>query len=115
MVSFEDDGIQQDDEPEEFTDSSYGYWTLRNMIRSEGLPLEERDRAVAEMERPAESGDMSVQYLMGKLLRDGPLLIPDSAKARRWSTLPSPPKLEILTHSFFWPIVSVTHLFFFAL
>ena len=83
-VSFEDDGIQQDDEPEVFENSSYGYWTLRNMIRNEGLPLEERDRAVAEMERLAESGDMNAQYLMGKLLRDGPLLIPDSVKARRW-------------------------------
>ena len=82
--SFEDDGIQQDDEPEEFANSSYGYWALRNMIRSEGLPLEERDQAVAEMERLAESGDMNAQYLMGKLWRDGPLLIPDSVKARRW-------------------------------
>lgn len=83
-VSFEDDGIQQDDEPEEFASSSYGYWALRNMIRNEGLPLEERDRAVAEMERLAESGDRSAQYLMGKLLRDGPLLIPDSVEARHW-------------------------------
>jgi len=83
-VSFEDDGIQQDDEPEEFANSYYGYWTLRNMIRSEGLPLEERDQAVAEMERLAESGDMNAQYLMGKLLWDGPLLIPDSVKARHW-------------------------------
>ena len=83
-VSFEDDGIQQDDEPEEFANSYYGYWTLRNMIRNEGLPLEERDQAAAEMERLAESGDMNAQYLMGKLLRDGPLLIPDSVKARRW-------------------------------
>lgn len=80
----EDDGIQQDDEPEEFASSSYGYWALRNMIRNEGLPLEERDRAVAEMERLAESGDRSAQYLMGKLLRDGPLLIPDSVEARHW-------------------------------
>lgn len=54
------------------------------MIRSEGLPLEERDDAVAEMERLAESGDRNAQYLMGKLLWDGPLLIPDSVKARRW-------------------------------
>ena len=83
-VSFEDDGIQQDDEPEEFVNSSYGYWTLRNMIRNEGLPLEKRDQAVAEMERLAESGDMNVQHFMGKLLRDGPLLIPDSVKAQRW-------------------------------
>ena len=82
--SFEDDGIQQDDEPEEFANSSYGYWALRNMIRSEGLPLEKRDQAVAEMERLAESGDINAQYLMGKLWRDGPLLIPDSVKAQSW-------------------------------
>ena len=84
VVSFEDDGIQQDDEPEEFTNSSYGYWTLRNMIRNEELPLEERDQAVAELGRLAESGDTNAQYLMGKLLRDGPLMIPDSVKAWRW-------------------------------
>lgn len=82
--SFEDEGIQQDDEPEEFTNSSYGYWTLRSMICNGDLPLEERDQAVDEMKRLAESGDMNAQYFMGKLLRDGPLLIPDSVKARRW-------------------------------
>lgn len=57
---------------------------LRNMIRSEGLPLEERDQAVAEMEWLAESGDRNAQYFMGKLLQEGPLLIPDVVKARRW-------------------------------
>lgn len=84
VVSFEDDSAQQDDEPEEFADSSYGYWTLRNMIRDEELPLEKRDQAVAELGWLAESGDRNALYLMGKLLRDGPLLIPDSVKAWRW-------------------------------
>ena len=83
-VSFEDDGIQQDDEPEEFTNSSYDYWTLRNMIRNGDLPLEERDQVAAEMERLAKSGDRNALYLMGKLLRDGPLLIPDTMRARYW-------------------------------
>ena len=64
--SFEDDSIQQDDEPEGFASSSCGYWKLRNMIRNEGLPLEERDRAVAEIKRLAESGDMNARYLMGQ-------------------------------------------------
>ena len=82
--SFEDDGIQQYDETEEFANSSYDYWTLRNMIRDEELPLEKRDQAVAELGWLAESGDRNAQYLMGKLLRDGPLLIPDSVKAWRW-------------------------------
>ena len=84
VVSFEDEGIQQDDEPEEFTNSSYDYWMLRNKVRNGDLPLEERDQAVAEMKRLAESGDTNAQYLMGKLLRDGPLLILDTVKARRW-------------------------------
>ena len=84
VVSFEDNGIQQDDEPEEFADASYGYWTLRNMIRNKELSLEERDQAIDEMKRLAENGDTNAQYLMGKLMRDGPLLIPDIVKARYW-------------------------------
>ena len=84
VVSFEDDSSQQDDELEEFADSSYGYWTLRNMIRDEELPLEKRDHAVAELGWLAEGGDLNAQYLMGKLLRDGPLMIPDTMKARYW-------------------------------
>ena len=83
-VSFEDDDIQQNDELEEFVNCSYDYWTLRNMIRNEGLSLKERDQAVAEMEWLAKSGDMNAQYLMGKLLRDGPLLITDTVRARYW-------------------------------
>lgn len=39
--------------------------------------MEERSYAVSEMDKLAESGDMYTQYLMGKLWRDGPLLIPD--------------------------------------
>ena len=83
-VSFEDDDIQQNDELEEFVNCSYDYWTLRNMIRNEGLSLKERDQDVAEMEWLAKSGDMNAQYLMGKLLRDGPLLITDTVRARYW-------------------------------
>ena len=83
-VSFEDEGIQQDDEPEAFTNTSYDYWTPQNMIRNEELSLEERDQSIEEMKRLAESGDMNAQYLMGKLLRDGPLLIPETVRARYW-------------------------------
>lgn len=83
-VSFEDRDIQQKDEPEEFINSSYSYWALRNMIHNEDLSLAERDQAVSELERLAESGDLNAQYLMGKLWRDGPLLTPDSVNARHW-------------------------------
>ena len=46
--------------------------------------MEERSDAVSEMGKLAENGDMYAQYLMGKLWRDGPLLIPDSVNARYW-------------------------------
>ena len=83
-ITFEEKGLNQQDEPEEFQNASYDYWTLRDVIRDESLTMEERGEAVSEMERLAESGDMYAQYLMGKLWRDGPLLIPDSVEARYW-------------------------------
>ena len=83
-ITFEEKGLNQQDEPEEFQNASYDYWTLRDEIRDESLTMEERGEAVSEMERLAESGDMYAQYLMGKLWRDGPLLIPDSVEARYW-------------------------------
>ena len=83
-ITFEEKGLNQQDEPEEYRNASYDYWTLRDVIRDESLTMEERGEAVSEMERLAESGDMYAQYLMGKLWRDGPLLIPDSVEARYW-------------------------------
>ena len=83
-ITFEEKGLGQHDEPEEFRNESYDYWTLRDVIRDESLTMEERSYAVAEMNKLAESGDMYAQYLMGKLWRDGPLLIPDSVEARYW-------------------------------
>ena len=83
-LTFEEKNLGQYDEPEEFRNASYDYWTLRDVIRDESLTMEERGEAVSEMERLAESGDMYAQYLMGKLWRDGPLLIPDSVEARYW-------------------------------
>lgn len=58
--------------------------SIITMVRNGDLPLEERDQAVDGMKRLAESGDLNAQYLMGKLLRDGPLLIPNTMKARYW-------------------------------
>ena len=83
-ITFEEKGLNQQDEPEEYRNASYDYWTLRDVIRDESLTMEERSGAVSEMEKLAESGDMYAQYLMGKLWRDGPLLIPDSVEARYW-------------------------------
>ena len=83
-ITFEEKGLNQQDEPEEYRNASYGYWALRDIIRDESLTMEERSYAVSEMDKLAESGDRYAQYLMGKLWRDGPLLIPNSANARYW-------------------------------
>ncbi len=83
-IGFEEKGLDQQDEPEEYRNASYDYWTLRDIIRDESLTMEERSDAVSEMDKLAENGDMYAQYLMGKLWRDGPLLIPDSVNARYW-------------------------------
>ena len=83
-ITFEEKNLGQYDEPEEFHNESYDYRTLRDVIRDESLTMEERGAAVSEMEKLAESGDMYAQYLIGKLWRDGPLLIPGSVEARYW-------------------------------
>ena len=83
-ITFEEKNLGQHDEPEEFRSESYDYGTLRDVIRNESLTIEERGDAVSEMKKLAESGDRYAQYLMGKLWRDGPLLIPDSVEAQYW-------------------------------
>lgn len=83
-ITFEEKGPGQHDEPEEYRNASYDYWTLRDIIRDESLTMEERSDAVSELNQMAESGDRYAQYLMGKLWRDGPLLIPNSVNARYW-------------------------------
>ena len=83
-ITFEEKDLGRYDEPEEYRNASYDYWTLRDIIRDERLTMEERNDAVSEMDKLAESGDRYAQYLMGKLWRDGPLLIPDSVNARYW-------------------------------
>ena len=83
-ITYEEKDLSQQDEPEEFQNASYDYWTLRDAIRDESLTMEERSDAVSEMDKLAESGDRYAQYLMGKFWRDGPLLIPNSANARYW-------------------------------
>lgn len=81
---FEDKGVEQESEPEEFRNASYDYENLRDAIRDESLTLEERSDAVSELETLAKSGDKYAQYLIGKLWRDGPLLTPDWVNTRYW-------------------------------
>lgn len=66
-LSFEDKGVEQESEPEEFRNASYAYESLRDAIRDESLTLEERGDAVSEMNELAKRGDKYAQYMLGKL------------------------------------------------
>ncbi len=83
-LTFEDRGIEMEDELMDDYGTSWLYSQLRYVILDTTASLEDRDGAVEEMERLAESGDVHAQYLMGTLYRDGPLLIPDWSKSCRW-------------------------------
>ena len=81
---FEDRGVEEESEPEDFEYCSRDYWDYRSDIYNLDYSLEDRLDAVNDMEQLAREGDMDAQYLMGKLYRDGPLLTPDSVNARYW-------------------------------
>ena len=85
-ITFEDADLTGHDEPEQVRSESYACRELRYIVRDDTLSLGDRDGAVEELERLAERGDAHAQYLMGQLYRDGPLLIPDSSKAKHWLT-----------------------------
>lgn len=83
-VSFENEGLSHEDEPEEFDWPTEKFWNLYLIVTDEEIPMDERDQAVQQMERLAEGGDADAQYTMGRLYRDGPLLIPDWVNAAHW-------------------------------
>lgn len=85
-ITFEDADLSDHDEPEQVRGESYDCWELRQIIRDDSLPLEDRDGAAEELERLAGRGDAHAQYLMGQLYQGGPLLIPNSQKAKHWLT-----------------------------
>ena len=86
-ISIEDTAMQQEDEQLDDRTMSYDCWELRKIIADESISLEERDKAVEELEQIANSGDPHAQYLMGLLYRDGGLLVPDAGQARHWLEL----------------------------
>ena len=77
-VTFEDEALQQDDEHGEV---SPAYWQLRYVIEDEDHSLAERDEAVAKMKLLAAQDDLHAQYYLGKLYRDGGIVIPDNKLA----------------------------------
>ena len=54
------------------------------VTQDDTAPMGDREEAATQIISKAESGDPSTQYLVGKLYRDGPVLIPDGVEARYW-------------------------------
>ena len=85
--TFEDQEIEGMDEQPDDRRMSFECQELWRFILDERQPLELRDQGVERLEWLAERRDTHAQFVMGQLYRDGPLLIPDSQKAKRWFTL----------------------------
>ena len=85
--TFEDQEIEGMDEHPDEQGMSFECWELWQFIQDKRYPLELRDQWVERLEQMAEQGDTHAQFAMGQFCRDGPLLIPDSQKAKRWFTL----------------------------
>lgn len=83
-ITFEDEALRQDDEPDEALGASQSYWQLRYVIEDEDYSLEERDEAVVKMKVLARQDNLHAQYYLGKLYRDGGIVIPDSKLAEKY-------------------------------
>ena len=83
-ITFEDAGMDADDEPEQDDSASYDYWTLKEIILDDTEALADRDKAVEGLKQLADEGDAYAQYLLGQLYHDGGLLIPDAKLAADW-------------------------------
>ena len=82
-VTFEDEALQQD-EPGEALEASQSYWRIRYVIEDEENTLAERDNAIAKMQTLAAQDDLHAQYYLGKLYRDGGIVIPDNTLAAKY-------------------------------
>lgn len=80
-VTFEDEEME---EAADLSNLSYGYRELWMVTQDDTAPMEDRDEAAAQLVHNAESGDPDAQYLVGKLYREGPVLIPDNVEAQYW-------------------------------
>ena len=80
-VTFEDEEME---ETTDFSDLLHDCRELWMVTQDDTAPMGDRDEAVAQLIRKTESGDPDAQYLVGRLYRDGPVLIPDSVEAQYW-------------------------------
>ena len=77
----------EDEEMEDAADSSGRSYDCRELwmvTQDNTAPMGDRDDAAAQLMDIGENGDPDAQYLVGRLYRDGPVLIPDSVKTQYW-------------------------------
>jgi len=98
-LTFEDGDIRKHDEPDPEEDVTWAYWDLKEIIRDRHAELSEKDAAVAEMQKLAESGDVHAQYFMGKLYRDGDPVLPNSQAAEYWFRAAAKQGLDIAQYA----------------
>ncbi len=80
VLTFESE--QQPDEDKGYDHSrNHWCWQMKQMLDSPEEPMENKDWAVSEMKMLADHGVPQAQYILGKLYRDGGILIPDSILA----------------------------------
>lgn len=83
-ITFEDEAFTSLDELESTRYNAEFYRQYRDNIYDTSLLLDERDCAVKQMTTAAKAGNPYAQHLLGKLYRDGTVVIPDPEKARDW-------------------------------
>lgn len=98
-LTFEDGDIRKHDETDPEEDVTWAYWDLKEIIRDRHAELSEKDTAVAEMQKLAESGDVHAQYFMGKLYRDGDPVLPNSQAAEYWFRAAAKQGLDIAQYA----------------
>lgn len=81
-LTFED--ADEDMAPEGEEHSLVAYWDLKEMINDDSEAFVDRQNAAEELRKLAEDGDMYSQYLLGKLYRDGGLIVTDWVEAKYW-------------------------------
>ena len=85
-ITFEDANLAGHDEAEQVRGESDACWKLRQIIRDESLSLADRDKVAEGLEAAGGARRHPCSILDGSALSDGPLLIPDSQKAKHWFT-----------------------------
>ena len=83
-LTFEDRDMKRHDEPDDVLQGGETCKRVWSVICDNTLPLDLRDEGVKHLRKQAENGDPYAQLLLGRLYRDGPLLIPDWVEARYW-------------------------------